>query len=67
MLHLGVGPRGEGAVQVQEGETTDKTLKGGLEGKVEANLKESGLKDVEPNVLESKEAESIREESKEKS
>jgi len=67
VLHLGVGPKGEGAVQVQEGETTDKTLKGGLEGEVEADLKESGLKDMQPNVLESKEAEAIREESKEKS
>ncbi|EAT87896.2 hypothetical protein SNOG_04136 [Parastagonospora nodorum SN15] len=67
VLHLGVGPKGEGAVQVQEGETTDKTLKGGLEGEVETDLKESGLKDVEPNVLESKEAEKFRgESSKEK-
>jgi pyridoxine kinase len=61
VLHLGVGPKGEGAMQVQEGETTDKTLKGGLDGEVEGDLKESGLKDVHPGVLESKEAEQIKE------
>jgi pyridoxine kinase len=60
VLHLGVGPEGEGAMQVQEGETTDQTLKGGLDGEVEADLKESGLKDVQPGVLESKEAEQIK-------
>jgi pyridoxine kinase len=61
VLHLGVGPKGEGAMQVQEGETTDKTLKGGLDGEVEGDLKESGLKDVHPGVFESKEAEQIKE------
>lgn len=60
VVHLGVGPKGEGAMQVQEGETTDKTLKGGLENEVEAELQESGLTDVEPGVLESKEAEDIK-------
>lgn len=63
VVHLGVGSEGEGAMQVQEGETTDKALKGGLENEVEGDLKESGLKDVEPGILESKEAEEVRKES----
>lgn len=54
VLHLGVGKEGEGAVQVLEGETTDKTLKGGLEKEVDGDLRESGLKDVEPGVLDEK-------------
>lgn len=63
VVHLGIGPEGEGAVQVQEGERTDKTLKGGLENEVVGELKESGLKDVEPGVLESREAEEAKKES----
>lgn len=63
VLHLGVGPKGEGAIQVQEGETTDNTLKGELDVEVGGDSKESGLKDVEKGVLESKEAEQVKEES----
>lgn len=63
VVHLGVGPEGEGAVQVQEAETTDKTMKEGLENEVDEELKESGLKDVESGLLESKEAEEAKKES----
>lgn len=62
VVHLGVGPEGEGAIQVQEGEATDKALRGGLENEVEGDLKESGLKDVEPELMKSKEAEEIKKE-----
>jgi pyridoxine kinase len=59
VLHLGVGPKGEGAMQVQEGKTTEKSLTGGL--KVDGDLKESGLKDVQPGLLESQESEQAKE------
>jgi pyridoxine kinase len=60
VLHLGVGPEGEGAFQVRTGAATNQ---GWSEGEsVEKGLKESGLKDIEPGVLESKEAQALREE-----
>jgi pyridoxine kinase len=67
VLHLGVGPEGLGAMQVEEGQTTEKSLSGGKEAKAEGGLKESGLKNVEPGLLESKEAEAAKDESTETS
>lgn len=61
VLHLGVGPEGEGAMQVEEGQTTVKSPTGGVKAETEGALKESGLKDVEPGLLESKEAEEAKE------
>jgi pyridoxine kinase len=46
VLRLGVGPEGEGAIQVEEGHTAAKSLTGGVEGALEGDMKESGLKDV---------------------
>jgi pyridoxine kinase len=58
VLHLGVGVKREGAVQVE-------TAKEGSEvASVEKALKESGLKDIEPDILESKEALAVKEDLK---
>jgi pyridoxine kinase len=41
VLHLGVGPKGEGAIQVQEGDATNNMSKGGKEAEqVKGELKE---------------------------
>jgi pyridoxine kinase len=64
VVHLGVGIKKEGAVQVEEAKTLDTSLKGGLEAEVEKDLKESGLVDVEPGMLESEEARAAGEELK---
>jgi pyridoxine kinase len=57
VLHLGVGLEGEGASQVDP-------AKQGLakEESVEGEMKGSGLKEIQPNVLESKEAHAVKEE-----
>jgi pyridoxine kinase len=46
VLHLSVDPEGEGAMQVEEGQTTATSLTGGVEREKEGDMKESGLKDV---------------------
>lgn len=45
-LHLGLGPEGAGAMQVEEGYAAAKSLTGGVEVALEGDMKESGLKDV---------------------
>jgi pyridoxine kinase len=47
VVHLGVGMKKEGAVQVEEGKTLDTSAKGELD----ADLKESGLVGVQPGVV----------------
>jgi pyridoxine kinase len=57
VLHLGVGPEGEGAFQVE----ATKQDRSAVES-VEGEMQESGLKEIQPNILESKEAHVIKEE-----
>jgi pyridoxine kinase len=61
VLHLGIGPEGQSEVgfqtevgQAPTGESVDKAA-------AERNLWQSGLKVIEPEVLESKEAEKVKE------
>jgi pyridoxine kinase len=63
VTHLGVGTEGEGAVQVTEGAEGEGKLAEGLERGVE--LKTSGLKDVDSDVLKAEKLENAPDEENE--
>ena len=55
VLHLGIGPEGDGAVQVSEGQAATKDSL--QDASRERDLRTSGLKAIEPNVVDSREKE----------